>query len=124
MAFETIIVEVDNHIALVTLNRPDALNALNDELMKELAEAVRGIYHRLITEPASKADAAPTDDGLASPDSRSLWINTPASQSALVSSTLKPASKLITTELLLKRQLLSAEGSILPVLLLAASLIM
>ena len=41
MAFETIIVEVDNHISQITLNRPDALNALNDELMKELAEALK-----------------------------------------------------------------------------------
>ena len=41
MAYETITLEVDNHVALVTLNRPDALNALNDQLMSELAEALK-----------------------------------------------------------------------------------
>jgi enoyl-CoA hydratase len=40
MAFETIIVDVENHVALITLNRPDALNALNDQLLTELAEAM------------------------------------------------------------------------------------
>lgn len=40
MAYETIIVDVENHVAQITLNRPDALNALNDALMKELAEAL------------------------------------------------------------------------------------
>ena len=40
MAFETIIVEVEDHIALIRLNRPDALNALNDQLLKELACAM------------------------------------------------------------------------------------
>jgi enoyl-CoA hydratase len=40
MAYETIIVDVDNHVALITLNRPDALNALNDKLMSELADAL------------------------------------------------------------------------------------
>lgn len=40
MAYETIIVDVEDHIAKVTLNRPDALNAINGELMKELAEAM------------------------------------------------------------------------------------
>ncbi|WP_299281410.1 enoyl-CoA hydratase [uncultured Tateyamaria sp.] len=40
MAYETIIVEIEDHIAKVTLNRPDALNALNDQLMSELADAM------------------------------------------------------------------------------------
>jgi enoyl-CoA hydratase len=41
MAFETITVDVDNHVALITLNRPDALNALNDQLMTELVSALK-----------------------------------------------------------------------------------
>ncbi len=40
MAFETIIVEVDDHVCLIRLNRPDALNALNDQLLRELARAM------------------------------------------------------------------------------------
>jgi enoyl-CoA hydratase len=40
MAYETIIVDVEDHIAKVTLNRPDALNALNEQLMTELADAM------------------------------------------------------------------------------------
>jgi enoyl-CoA hydratase len=41
MAYETINVEIEDHVALVTLNRPDALNALNDQLLKELAKALQ-----------------------------------------------------------------------------------
>ena len=41
MAFKTIIVEIDDHVAVIKLNRPDALNALNSELMGELATALR-----------------------------------------------------------------------------------
>jgi len=40
MAYETIIVEVEDHVALITLNRPDALNALNDQLLAELVAAL------------------------------------------------------------------------------------
>ncbi|SLN65065.1 putative enoyl-CoA hydratase echA8 [Roseovarius gaetbuli] len=40
MAYETIIVEIEDHVALIKLNRPDALNALNDQLMSELATAL------------------------------------------------------------------------------------
>ncbi|MEQ9258982.1 MAG: enoyl-CoA hydratase [Roseovarius sp.] len=40
MAYETNIVEVEDHIALITLNRPDALNALNAQLLTELVEAL------------------------------------------------------------------------------------
>jgi len=40
MAYETIIVEVEDHVALITLNRPEALNALNDQLLSELVAAL------------------------------------------------------------------------------------
>jgi len=40
MAFETINVEVDDHVALIKLNRPEALNALNTQLLGELCEAL------------------------------------------------------------------------------------
>ncbi|MEM8693275.1 MAG: enoyl-CoA hydratase [Pseudomonadota bacterium] len=40
MAYETIIVEIEDHVAQITLNRPDALNALNDQLLSELADAM------------------------------------------------------------------------------------
>lgn len=40
MAYETIIVEVEDYVAVIRLNRPDALNALNAKLMTELADAI------------------------------------------------------------------------------------
>lgn len=40
MAYKTIIVEIEDHVALIKLNRPDALNALNTELLAELIEAL------------------------------------------------------------------------------------
>ncbi|WP_322867696.1 enoyl-CoA hydratase [Aquicoccus sp. G2-2] len=40
MAYETIIVEVEDHVCLIKLNRPDALNALNAQLLRELADAM------------------------------------------------------------------------------------
>ena len=40
MAFETIVVETEEHVTTIRLNRPDALNALSPELLGELAEAV------------------------------------------------------------------------------------
>ena len=40
MAYETLIVEIGDHVALIRLNRPDALNALNSTLMRELAVAI------------------------------------------------------------------------------------
>ncbi len=41
MAYQTIIVEVEDYVATIRLNRPDALNALNSQLMAELADAVK-----------------------------------------------------------------------------------
>ncbi len=40
MAFKTIVVETEEHVATIRLNRPDALNALNLELLGELSQAV------------------------------------------------------------------------------------
>lgn len=41
MAYETIIVEIEDHVALIKLNRPDALNALNAQLLGELSKALK-----------------------------------------------------------------------------------
>lgn len=40
MAFETVIVEIEDYVAMIRLNRPDSMNALNTKLMQELAEAL------------------------------------------------------------------------------------
>ena len=41
MSYETLIVEHDEGVVLIRLNRPEALNALNGQLLGELAVAVR-----------------------------------------------------------------------------------
>lgn len=40
MAYETLVVEVEEHVGLIRLDRPDAMNALNSQLLDELADAV------------------------------------------------------------------------------------
>ena len=40
MAYENIIVETRGRVGLITLNRPKAMNALNDALMDELGDAL------------------------------------------------------------------------------------
>ena len=40
MAFESIVVEINDHVSLIKLNRPDALNALNTQLLSELCTAL------------------------------------------------------------------------------------
>jgi len=40
MAYETLIVETRDHVGLIRLHRPEALNALNKQLMDELSDAL------------------------------------------------------------------------------------
>jgi enoyl-CoA hydratase len=40
MAYQTIIVETEDNVQVIRLNRPDALNALNQELLGELCDAL------------------------------------------------------------------------------------
>ena len=40
MGYEMLKVDVEDHVGVITLNRPDALNALNQQLLTELASAL------------------------------------------------------------------------------------
>src|SRR2546422_7646389 len=68
MAYENILVETRGRVGLATLNRPKALNALNDALMNELGDALAkfdaddGIGAIVIT-GSDKAFAAGADIG-------------------------------------------------------------
>ncbi|MGH7675135.1 MAG: enoyl-CoA hydratase/isomerase family protein [Gemmatimonadales bacterium] len=48
MTYQTLLFEVRDGIAFVTINRPEKLNALNDQVMTELADAAE----RIASEPA------------------------------------------------------------------------
>src|SRR5438552_5409919 len=43
MTYQTLIFEIRDGIAFVTINRPDKLNALNDQVMLDLADAAERI---------------------------------------------------------------------------------
>ncbi len=43
MSYETILYEVTDNVALITLNRPDSYNALNNQMYKDLTKALREI---------------------------------------------------------------------------------
>src|SRR3546814_15381369 len=57
MEFETILYEVDDRVATITLNRPDRLNAVSPAMARELrsayaaAEADEDVWTLLITSP-------------------------------------------------------------------------
>ena len=66
MAFQTIVVEITDSIAVIRLNRPEALNALNQQLMAELSEAIEAAdandkVRCLIVTGSEKAFAAGAD---------------------------------------------------------------
>ncbi len=41
MEYSTLLISIDNNIALITINRPDKLNALNTITIKELSAALQ-----------------------------------------------------------------------------------
>ncbi|MFZ1989197.1 MAG: enoyl-CoA hydratase [Alphaproteobacteria bacterium] len=66
MAYETLIVETDGPVGIITLNRPDALNALSTKLMNEMTEAVDKFeadpaIHVMVLLGSAKAFAAGAD---------------------------------------------------------------
>ncbi len=70
MSFQNITVETANHIAEVTVNRPDKLNALNNETISELTQCVQemstneAIGAVILTGSGDKAFVAGADIGM------------------------------------------------------------
>ncbi len=69
MTYENILVEARGRVGLVTLNRPKALNALNDALMDELGAALKAFdadegIGAIVLTGSEKAFAAGADIGL------------------------------------------------------------
>jgi enoyl-CoA hydratase len=69
MSYETIVTSTDGRVALITLNRPKALNALNDQLMDELGAALLGFdadenISCVVITGSEKAFAAGADIGM------------------------------------------------------------
>ena len=72
MAYSNILVETRGRVGLITLNRPKALNALNDELMDELGEALVAFDRddaigAIVLTGSEKAFAAGADIGAMAP---------------------------------------------------------
>lgn len=69
MGYENILVETRGRVGLVTLNRPKALNALNDALMDELGAALKALdldegIGAIVLTGSEKAFAAGADIGM------------------------------------------------------------
>ncbi|MFV1940340.1 enoyl-CoA hydratase [Pseudomonas luteola] len=66
MSYETLVIEIQERVALITLNRPQALNALNTQLIDELNKALDGLERDstigcIVLTGSSKAFAAGAD---------------------------------------------------------------
>ena len=65
--YKTLLVEIDNSICIITINRPDKLNALNKEVFNDLNAAIDEIYKNpeirsaIITGAGNKAFVAGAD---------------------------------------------------------------
>ncbi len=66
MAYQTVIAEVEEHVGTIRLNRPEALNALNQELLRELGAALSDMdasprVRAIVVTGSDKAFAAGAD---------------------------------------------------------------
>ena len=66
MAYEMILVKISDHVCVITLNRPSALNALNNQLIDEIAHAVKSAENNdkircMVITGSEKAFAAGAD---------------------------------------------------------------
>src|SRR5579871_41878 len=67
MAYQTLLTELTDHIFIITINRPDKLNALNKTVIEELGYAINEIYYNqeikaaIITGSGAKAFVAGAD---------------------------------------------------------------
>jgi enoyl-CoA hydratase len=65
--YETLLVDIENNICIITINRPDKLNAINKTVMEELGKAVDEVYRNpairsaIITGSGNKAFVAGAD---------------------------------------------------------------
>src|SRR6476661_9933256 len=69
MAYENLLTETRGRVGLITLNRPKALNALNDALMDELGVALKAFdadenIGAIVLTGSEKAFAAGADIGM------------------------------------------------------------
>ncbi|MBC7985082.1 MAG: enoyl-CoA hydratase [Sphingomonadaceae bacterium] len=96
MSFETILVEARGAVTLITLNRPQALNALNNQVLSELIEAL-GAYDAdpaqrcAVVTGSEKAFAAGADiKEMSSQDFADMYANNHFSGWERVTATRKP----------------------------------
>ncbi|MEM8872451.1 MAG: enoyl-CoA hydratase-related protein, partial [Pseudomonadota bacterium] len=66
MGYETVCVEIEEHVGTIRLDRPDALNALNAQLLEELGKALQSMDRNdkvrvIILTGSEKAFAAGAD---------------------------------------------------------------
>src|SRR2546428_8402021 len=75
MTYQTLLFEVRDGVAVITINRPDKLNALNDQVMAELADVAErlatddDIRGAILTGAGPKAFVAGADNGDLAPPS-------------------------------------------------------
>lgn len=67
MSYQTLLTNLENNILTITINRPDKLNALNNQVMEELNQVIDEVYNNmeiksaLITGSGTKAFVAGAD---------------------------------------------------------------